>query len=145
MKLLGRWRGGRDQILLGGPRRAARKRPWWRIVRLALLAVAALMITTAAISYSNNKLRRRKTYMTIAELTDAVLRFHHDLQRYPESFDQLLRPPADQPPYLDGIPNDAWGNPFRYRLDLEPAPGVFHVVSCGPDGEPGTGDDIENL
>ena len=130
---------------VGGGRRPARKQPVWRVLRLLLLAVAALMIVTASISYSNNKLRRRKTYMTVAELTDAVLRFHHDFQRHPDSFDQLLHPPADQPPYLEAIPRDAWGNLFRYTLVLQPAPGTFRIVSDGPDGEPGTGDDIENL
>jgi hypothetical protein len=145
MRLLDRLRFRRDTVLLGGARRPARKRPVWRVARLVVLALAGLMVTTAAIGYSNNKLRRRKTYMTIAELTDAVLRFHHDFQRYPESFEQLLHPPADQPAYLDRIPRDAWGNAFRYRLELEPAPGRFHVVSNGPDGVQGTGDDIENL
>jgi hypothetical protein len=130
---------------LGGGRRPSRKRPFWRVVRVVVLAAAALMIVTASISYSNNKLRRRKTYMTVAELTDAVLRFHHDFQRYPDGFDQLLRPPADQPAYLERIPHDAWGNPFRYQLVLEPAPGTFHILSNGPDGEAETGDDIENL
>ena len=145
LRFLGRWRGSRDQLLLGGLRRPMRKRPLWRVVRLVVVAAAALMVTTAAISYSNNKLRRRKTYMTIAELTDAVLRFQHDFQRYPDSFQQLLQPPADQPPYLEKVPDDAWGNPLHYRLEMTPEPGRFYVVSSGPDGKPGTGDDIENL
>jgi general secretion pathway protein G len=145
LRLLDRWRSRRDDLLLGGARRPARKRPIWRVVRIVVLAASVLMVTTAAISYSNNKLRRRKTYMTIAELNDAVLRFQHDFQRYPDSFDQLLRPPADQPAYLEHVPLDAWSNPFRYRLELEPPPGKFHILSNGPDGMPGTEDDIENL
>ncbi len=157
MSLLERWRARRGaqpllgpsrspQPLLGGARRPARRRPLWRVLRLVLLAAALLMFVTASIGYSNNKLRRRKTWMTIAELTDAVLRFQHDFQRWPDSFDQLLRPPADQPPYLESLPRDAWGNSFRYLRVLEPGtPGEFHIVSDGPDGKPGTGDDIENL
>jgi len=144
MRFIGR---GSPRVVptLGGGRRPSRKRPVWRVLRVALLAAAALMVVTASISYSNNKLRRRKTYMTVAELTDAVLRFHHDFQRYPDAFDQLLRPPADQPPYLERIPQDAWGNAFRYQLVPEPAPGSFRILSNGPDGQAGTADDIENL
>jgi len=157
MSLWDRWRVRRDDglrlgprrvppPLLGGVRRPVRRSPVGRVVRLALLAAALLMFVTASISYSNNKLRRRKTWMTIAELTDAVLRFQHDFQRWPDSFDQLLRPPADQPPYLESLPRDAWGHPFRYRRVTEPAPaGGFRIVSDGPDGRPDTGDDIENL
>lgn len=133
-------------ILLPSDRRRAGRRPGgWRWIRLALLGAAALMVATAAISYSNNKLRRRKTYMTIAELTDAVHRFHHDFQRYPDSFDRLLEPPAGQPPYLERVPDDAWGNPFRYRVEIEGGRERFVLVSDGPDAEPGTRDDIENL
>jgi hypothetical protein len=132
-------------LTLGGVRRHVRRSPAWRVARAVVLAAAALMIAAAAIGYSNDKLRRRTTYMTIAELTDVVYRFHHDFQRYPDSFDQLLRPPADQPPYLESVPRDAWGNPFRYEVQVDPPPGSFRIVSSGPDGERGTEDDIENL
>lgn len=135
------------QPLLGRMiRKPARRNPVWSLVRLGLLAAAFLMIVTASISYSNTKLRQRKTWITIAEVTDAVLRFQYDFQRPPDSLEQLLRPPADQPPYLQSLPLDAWGREFRYIRILEPGSvGSFRIISDGPDREPDTEDDIENL
>ncbi len=60
----------------------------------------------------------------------------------------LTLPPTTEPfpkkwrgPYRVGlIPRDPWGNPYEYR-----SPGLknrFDLFSRGPDGEPGTADDI---
>ena len=44
-----------------------------------------------------------------------------------------------QGPYLHGdVPLDAWGNKFRYRI----VNGMPVIESSGPDGKPGTSDDI---
>lgn len=131
--------------LLGGTRRARRPSPLGRLVRAALIAAALLMVATAAIAYSNNKLRKRKTYIVLAELTDVVHRFHDDFRRWPDSLGQLLDPPAGQRPYMRAIPNDGWGNRFRYEVVPEPPPGTFRLISGGPDGNPDTGDEIESL
>jgi len=68
-----------------------------------------------------------------------------------QGLDALLRRPTPPPvpknwlgPYWEAttIPVDAWGNPYVYRC-----PGVenaFDLFSCGPDGQPGTADDIRN-
>lgn len=48
---------------------------------------------------------------------------------------------------MDIIPssfNDQWGHPLRFKFDAEPARDAkdFLVTSDGPDGKPGTEDDI---
>jgi hypothetical protein len=46
----------------------------------------------------------------------------------------------DQPGMMkNGKFVDAWDHPFQYRVDGK----EFRVWSCGPDGIPGTGDDID--
>lgn len=142
--MLRRWTIRRP-VVLGASSRPHRRGRTLRFFRWAALAAAGLMIATAAISYSNNKLRRCKTYVVLAELTDVVYRFQHDFQRFPDSLEQILRPPAGQRPYAEKIPKDAWGKPFRYEVMIESGSGSFRIVSDGPDGEPDTRDDIENL
>ena len=43
--------------------------------------------------------------------------------------------------YLMKVPLDPWGNPFIYRSSEM---GLIDIISCGPDGEEGTEDDITN-
>jgi general secretion pathway protein G len=49
-------------------------------------------------------------------------------------------------PYLERSSQlmDPWGNPFQYRFPGERNPGSYDVWSNGPDGLPGTADDIGN-
>lgn len=47
-------------------------------------------------------------------------------------------------PYIKGaIPADPWGNAYLYRSPSEHGLD-YDVFSAGPDGQPGTGDDIGN-
>jgi len=43
--------------------------------------------------------------------------------------------------YFKKLPLDPWGDPFIYRNHGE---GAIDIISYGPDGEEGTGDDITN-
>lgn len=47
-------------------------------------------------------------------------------------------------PLLERIPRDTWGNEYQYRVPGEYNPSSFDVLSYGPDGLPGGGDDIGN-
>ena len=50
-------------------------------------------------------------------------------------------------PYSDGmdIPNDPWGNPYRYVYPSEQSANDYpDIWSAGPDGEDDTEDDIVN-
>ena len=57
----------------------------------------------------------------------------------------LVHPPAGvhgwHLPCLDRVPLDPWGHPYVYR-----SPGTggadYDLFSCGPDGVPGTADDL---
>jgi general secretion pathway protein G len=47
-------------------------------------------------------------------------------------------------PYIDRteIPNDPWGNEYQYLCPGSRNPTGFDLFSAGPDGQPGTEDDI---
>jgi general secretion pathway protein G len=49
-------------------------------------------------------------------------------------------------PYLDSsnVPNDPWGKPYHYTCPGQNNSNGYDISSDGPDGLPGTGDDIDN-
>ena len=58
---------------------------------------------------------------------------HND--KYPKSINDLYGGKRD---YVNEIKNDPWGNPY----ELEVTGKRFRVISRGPDGQKGTGDDV---
>ena len=46
--------------------------------------------------------------------------------------------------YLDAVPKDPWGNPFIYKFPGTHRTNSYDLSSAGPDGRPGTSDDITN-
>jgi len=76
--------------------------------------------------------------------------YQQDIGSYPTSqqgLEALRTPPADMVdptkwhgPYLrKDIPLDPWGNKYIYELQ---GPATYQIYSAGPDGQPGTDDDI---
>lgn len=88
----------------------------------------------------------------VANLHAAIVAYQSDLGRLPttnEGFNVLVQRPADgnpnwQGPYLRKIFNDPWGHPYVYVKPGAVGSAGFNVVSYGPDGKPGGGDDISD-
>ena len=66
-----------------------------------------------------------------------------------EGLAALVRKPQGEKgwkgPYVDlkAIPLDPWGNAYVYRFPGVKHPNRYDLSSWGPDGKPGTADDIE--
>ncbi|MCH2213290.1 MAG: type II secretion system major pseudopilin GspG [Fuerstiella sp.] len=93
------------------------------------------------------------TYGSIEGITQALRLYsldHHG--RYPTTADSLQvlvsRPSNSDSkwrgPYLERTPQDAWGNDFDYRSPGVHLKDTFDISSAGPDGIPGSDDDITN-
>ena len=74
----------------------------------------------------------------------------NDVGRYPSNDEGLAALTAApqgmegwRGPYLNRVPNDAWGHPFVYKFPGERNPSGFDIYSFGPDGREGN-DDITN-
>ena len=88
----------------------------------------------------------------ISTFKTALDSFEVDTGSYPRGQDglqQLLVAPPDvtgwRGPYLSSdIPLDPWGHPYVYEYPGRINPSGFDIVSMGPDGQPGTADDIMN-
>jgi general secretion pathway protein G len=65
---------------------------------------------------------------------------------YPKSLQDLLQQPSGATnwhgPYLPGPPVDPWGHKYIYEYPGKHNTNGYDLSSAGPDGKPGTGDDI---
>ena len=86
----------------------------------------------------------------IKSISTALSMYEVDNGRYPPTLEALLirptnpEPPKWKGPYLEirEIPKDPWGHEYLY---LFPSPGganSYELFSAGPDGQPGTADDV---
>jgi len=117
------------------------------IVILAILAAVVIQRVT----HRTEDARISKAMTDARALDEAIETYKLDTGTYPtadEGLEVLLVKGAGPTgkgagPYLkNGLPKDPWGNPYIYRNPGER--GDFDVFSAGPDGQPGTADDIGN-
>lgn len=88
----------------------------------------------------------------IATFGTALDAFEVDTGSYPRGQDglaQLVSQPSDvtnwRGPYLKSdIPADPWGHPYIYEFPGRVNASGYDLRSSGPDGQPGTADDIVN-
>jgi len=96
---------------------------------------------------SQLKVWTAEAYLTLLEIDFKL--FESANGRFPttaEGLDALVRCPKGLEEtwksLQDKVPLDPWGNPYIYVGPTAKDPGTFSVSSAGPDGKPGTADDI---
>ena len=120
---------------------------------LLVLLILALLAAIVYPSISNRTLTARiQTAQTqIGAMKQALQLFEVDTGHFPtgttglQELVQSPRAPAGwHGPYLERIPKDPWGNDYVYICPGNHFPASFDLLSWGPDGIAGTGDDITN-
>ncbi len=117
---------------------------------IEVLLVVAILGILAAVVVGNfgqhgETARIRATRASISAISTQVDVFQLDTGRLPNSLDELINQPSGvanwNGPYIRGGSSalvDAWGTPFTFRREGN----TYRIVSAGPDGQMGTGDDI---
>lgn len=83
-------------------------------------------------------------------ITTALGAYEVDNGSYPKSLQDMVRKPNGATnwhgPYFEQskLPIDPWGNHFFYEYPGKHFTNGYDLFSAGPDGKPGTGDDIVN-
>ncbi len=132
-----------------------RRRGFTLIELLLVLAILVILGSMTTFFFAG---MQREAYVDAArsqigmfESTLEAYRLH--VGRYPDTnqgLAALVAPPPDlqnpnrwRGPYLQRteIPLDPWGNPYQYELI---GPEQYRIWSWGPDGVPGTEDDVVN-
>jgi general secretion pathway protein G len=117
------------------------------LVILGLLAAVVVPNITKHLSKSKVEIAR----IQIHELEGALSMFAFDVGRYPtnsEGLEALVSNPGNvdswKGPYINkAVPMDPWGKPYVYRCPGTHA-NEFDLLSLGPSGTEGQGDEIGN-
>ncbi len=119
------------------------------LVLVILATLAAIVIPKFAGRSQQAKVTAAQSQLTSLEM--ALDAFEVDNGYYPKSgaLNELIDQPANaanwKGPYLKkGIPLDPWGNAYTYEYPGKHSPNGYDLLSPGPDGRPGTDDDINN-
>jgi len=123
------------------------------LLTLALLALlASVVILNVDTFFSGGRAQVAEIWVNQSVKTP-LRSFQLHVGRYPTT-EEGLQALVDRPsgveernwrgPYIEDLPDDPWGNPYRYRHPGENNPRSYDVWSMGPDGVSGTGDDIGN-
>jgi len=135
-------------------RRRCRHRGFTLVELLLVLVILAILAVVVVPKFAGRSQQARiaAAGTDIANLEVAIDSFEIDCARYPtteEGIEALLRQPADlvdwKGPYLKrGAPKDPWRNPYVYRCPGQHNSSGYDLLSFGPDGQEGGGDDIHN-
>lgn len=122
---------------------------------MVVIVILGILASLVIPSLMGNKDRadRQKAVSDIVTLENAMDMYKLDNGRYPtteQGLQALVKAPqlAPQPRnyrsdgYIRRLPEDPWGNP--YKLISPGGHGSIDIFSAGPDGEPGTDDDVTN-
>ncbi len=91
------------------------------------------------------KARSKTAFTQMKQLASALDLYKLQMKRYPstaEGLNVLAAPSGNQEPYIDRIPTDPWSNDYVYVYPGTTNSKTFDIMSYGPDGVAGGGDDI---
>ena len=122
------------------------------MVVLLIIGIMASMIAPQILG-TQAEAQMKKAAVDVQSLESAMTRYKLSNNQFPtteQGLDALVNQPTIDPiprnypqgGYITRLPEDPWGNP--YQLVSPGELGVVDIFSNGPDGEPGTDDDIGN-
>lgn len=129
---------------------------------LEILVTLAIIGLLAGLAISNSDKIFGQSQEAVARvfvrdsLKTSLVRYKIDLGDYPSSNEgiaALITAPNGKSdrwrgPYIESpggkVPNDPWGEPYRYRYPGTKNKGSYDLYSIGPDKSDGTEDDIGN-
>lgn len=122
------------------------------MVVIVILGVLASMVAPNVLG-NKDKADRQKAVSDIVALENALDMYRLDNNHYPtteQGLDALVSKPSGSPEprgyrdngYIRRLPQDPWGN--EYYLVSPGDYGPVDIFSAGPDGQPGTEQDVGN-
>jgi len=133
---------------------SSRRRHAFTLIELLLVLIILAVLASVAVPIYTGRSRQAKidaTKASISNLETAIDLFENTYDRFPETLDELVRPPVapdgSQPArFLKStiVPTDGWGRSFFYKTPGNVDTERYDIWSAGPNGldENGSGDDI---
>jgi general secretion pathway protein G len=133
----------------------ARRQGFTLIELLLVLMILGILaaIVVPKMAGRGEDARKQAAQTQISAFKTALNTFEVDNGYYPKGSSglaDLIQMPRDarnwHGPYLDtdAVPKDPWGHDYIYVCPGKNNPSSFDISSPGPDGQPGTEDDIVN-
>lgn len=115
---------------------------------LAIIVLVAFLVAGIVGSFYGYSKEREAEIFVREKLSAPLTAFRLSVGRYPttqEGLGALLKAPDSikklwNGPYIDDVPNDPWGNPYRYESSPEGGGGNYKLWSLGADGIPSLDD-----
>ncbi|OFC71646.1 type II secretion system protein GspG [Alteromonas confluentis] len=120
------------------------------MIVLVIIGIIASMVLPNVIG-NQEIAQKKKAAVDIQQLEGAIAMYKMQANRYPsteQGLEALVEAPTIEPipknypkgGIIQRLPEDPWGNPYQFMSPGEM--GEYDIYSNGPDGEPGTDDDI---
>lgn len=121
---------------------------------IELLLVLMILGVLAALVVPNIMKRPEQARITAAKtdiktISTQITTYKMDTSKFPETLKDLMEEPPEtnnwQGPYFEkSLPKDPWGKEYQYVYPGRHNTQGYDLWSFGPDGQDGTGDDVDN-
>ena len=111
---------------------------------MVVIVILDLLATLVArnVMGASDEARETTAKMNCTMLADSIRSYYSKNGVLPETLDELWEKDEKGRSELEPVGDDPWGTP--YELLPGDTPRDFEVISCGPDKQPETEDDISN-
>jgi len=114
------------------------------MVVVVIISLVASVVSVAVLNRLEEA-RKKLAFTQIKQISEALELYKLSLRHYPttgEGMQALVTPHGNEKPFMNSIPEDPWGNQYVYIYPGSNTPSGFDIMSYGPDGVAGGGDDI---
>jgi general secretion pathway protein G len=140
-------------FLIRNPNQFRRRAGFTLIELLLVLVILGILAAIVVPKFAGRTEEARKTaaQTQISSFGTALDAFEVDNGYYPKGkagLMDLVQPPRDaqswKGPYLKEVPKDPWNNDYIYEFPGRRNANSYDLSSGGPDGKPGSDDDVTN-
>lgn len=132
-----------------GRRVSALERGMTLVEIMVVVVIISLVVGVVGVSVFGQlqKAQRKAAYIQIKNLGDALDLYKLSFHNYPstaEGLNALVSPKGNEKPIIPQVPKDPWGHDYVYISPGSNSATGYDLMSYGPDGVQGGGDDITN-
>ncbi|MFN3245037.1 MAG: type II secretion system protein GspG [Planctomycetota bacterium] len=111
---------------------------------MVVIVILGLLATLVArnVMGASDEARENKALADCKTIAGAVRTWYGKNGRLPDTLDELAEKDEKGRSELEELPRDPWDTP--YELIEGDTPNSFEIISCGPDKQPETEDDISS-
>ena len=116
---------------------------------MVVVVIISLVAGVVGVSVLNRleEARKKVAYTQIKQISEALQLFKLSFKKFPgtaEGLSTLTVPKGKEQPFMPSVPLDPWDNEYVYIFPGVKNSNSFDLMSYGPDGVDGGGDDVGN-